>query len=79
MDESPRDVRTTELYLEYLGDSSDRVLARIGAIVKNTENEKRREAIRFNLGLVEVQENLEKESGTGNAETRLLPYEAKTD
>jgi len=68
LDHAPRDTKKTEMALEYLGDSHDRVLSATAKAVKNVQNDVRVASIEFNKRLEVAQIALEKESGTNNAE-----------
>lgn len=68
LDDSPRDVKYTEYMLEYLGDSSDKLLANISNVVMDANHEARFEAIEFNETLAKTMDALEKVNPSNNAE-----------
>ena len=55
-----RDVTFTEQMLEYLGDSTDRVLSTVGAIMMEAKHKQNRAAIDFNKNLADKLELVEK-------------------
>lgn len=60
--EAPRDAKNTEYWLEYIGDSQDKVLASVATMVKDQENAIRRERIKFTQELSEMTDTLLKNS-----------------
>lgn len=68
LEDSPRDVKSTEYFLEYMGDSQDKVLAHTAALVMNQEHAIRKEKIAFNAKLTTMVDDILAEGKTSNAE-----------